>query len=92
MTLDDGRGIFAWTEGTPYEGHHVMAQGFSGDASGLGAPVELSSGGDLGSAIGRPAAALTSGGHGVLAFIESNSAGFHLVVTRLTCRAPEHQG
>jgi hypothetical protein len=87
VRLEDGRGLFAWTDGSTYDGMHVVAQGFSGAS--LGAPVDL---GHEGSAIGQPAAALTSGGQGVLAFIESNDAGFHLVVTKLACRDSEQGG
>jgi hypothetical protein len=80
VRLDDGRGLQAWTDGSVYEGKHAVARGFAGNT--LGATVDVSS---EGSAIGQPAAALTSSGRGVFAFIESNGAGFHLVVTRLTC-------
>ena len=38
-----------------------------------------------GSAIGAPALAATPEGKGVVAFIESNGTGFHLVVTRVSC-------
>jgi hypothetical protein len=84
VRFEDGRGLLAWTEGSVYEGIHVVAQGFSD--VGQDAPLDL---GFEGSAIGQPAATLTSAGRGVLAFIESYGAGFHLVVTRLTCRGSE---
>jgi hypothetical protein len=87
--LDDGRGLYAWTEGSTYEGLHVTTQGFGQRGNELGAPVDL---GADGSAIGKPTAALTAGGRGVLAFIESNGAGFQVVVTRLTCADPRTAG
>jgi hypothetical protein len=41
-----------------------------------------------GSAVGQPAVAVTRAGNGVVAFIESNGAGFQLVVTHVTCVTP----
>jgi hypothetical protein len=82
VRLDDGRGLFAWTDGSTYRGLRVRTQGFRDQVLDAPAPADL---GFQGSAIGRPAAALTAKGRGVLAFIESNGDGFQLVVTRLAC-------
>jgi len=84
VELPDHRRLVAWTEGTVETGLRVHATTLSADGSSE-APFEL---GYQGSAVGQPAVAVTKAGNGVIAFIESNGAGFHLVVTHLTCTAP----
>lgn len=74
----------AWTDGSVYEGLHVVAQTIDMAGVPAGPRSEL---GYEGSAIGLPAVAVDAAGRGVLAFIESNGSGFHLVATRVVCGA-----
>lgn len=84
VELTGGRHLVAWTEGSLEEGLRVRATTVAADGSSE-APLDL---GFQGSAIGQPAVAVTRAGNGVIAFIESNGAGFQLVVTHVTCTAP----
>lgn len=81
VNLEDHHRLVAWTEGDPEQGLSVKLATATDDGSASNA-VDL---GYEGSAIGAPALAATPEGKGVVAFIESNGAGFHLVVTRVTC-------
>jgi hypothetical protein len=81
VDLEDHRRIVAWTEGSAEQGISVKLATETNDGSPSNA-VDL---GYEGSAIGTPALAATPEGKGVVAFIESNGAGFHLVVTRVSC-------
>lgn len=80
--IEGGRHLVAWTEGSTYAGLRVHAVTLAESGAQVGAPIDL---GYEGSAIGRPAVAIASSGRGVLAFEESNGAGFHLVVARVVC-------
>jgi len=80
--IEGGRHLVAWMEGSTYAGRRVHAVTLAESGSPVGAPIDL---GFEGSAIGRPAVAVTSSGRGVLAFEESNGAGSHLVVARIVC-------
>lgn len=81
LDLEDRRQLVAWTDGSAEQGLRVKLAQVSGDVRSSGA-LDL---GYEGSAIGAPVIASSSDGKGVVAFIESNGAGFHLVVTRVTC-------
>jgi len=85
VDLPDHKHLVAWTAGSLDQGLHVKAVTVDDQGVALGAPLDL---GYQGSAIGRPALAFTEEGKGVLAFIESNDAGFQLVVVRASCGAP----
>ena len=85
VDLQDHRHLVAWTAGSLDQGLHVKAVTTDDEGIALGAPIDF---GYQGSAIGRPAAAFTEDGKGVLAFIESNDAGFQLVVVRASCGTP----
>jgi hypothetical protein len=82
LSLSDDRRLVAWTDGTLEQGMHVKAVTVDPDGVSIGQGIDL---GYEGSAIGRPAVAVTPSGHGVLAFIESNGAGFQVVATRVSC-------
>ena len=82
--LPDHRRLVAWTEGSLEGGMRVRASTLSPDGS-SDAPLDLRF---VGSAVGRPAVAVTRAGNGVVAFIESSDDGFQLVVTHLTCATP----
>jgi hypothetical protein len=82
LSLPDHRRFVAWTDGTLEGGMHVRGVTIDADGVAVGQSVDL---GFQGSAIGRPAVAVGSSGHGVLAFIESNGAGFQVVATRVSC-------
>jgi hypothetical protein len=82
VSLEGGRKLVAWTEGSVYAGERVRAVTLTEGGTTVGAPIDL---GYEGSAIGRPAVAVTESGRGVLAFEESYGGGFHLVVTRVVC-------
>ncbi len=84
VKVQDHRRMVAWTEGSLSNGLRVRAVAVGDGGNAMGAPIDL---GFEGSAIGRPAVAFTENGKGVLAFIESNDAGFQLVVTRSACAA-----
>ncbi len=79
--IDGGRRLVAWTQGSAESGDRVQFVTLS-DGGPVGVPVDL---GFEGSAIGRPAIAVTAAGRGVLAFEESYGGGFHLVVSRVVC-------
>jgi hypothetical protein len=81
VDLEDHHRIVAWTEGSAEQGLSVKLAAVTDDGSPSNA-VDL---GYEGSAIGAPALAATPDGKGVVAFMESTGAGFHLVVTRVTC-------
>ena len=81
LDLQDHRQLVAWTEGNAEQGVSVKLAMATED----GSPSNMVDLGYEGSAIGAPALASTPEGKGVVAFIESNGAGFHLVVTRVTC-------
>jgi len=83
VALEDGRWLRAWTEGSLESGLDVKLAAVAPDGA-TSAPLDL---GYEGSAVGRPALAATPDGRGVVAFIESNGAGFHLVATRVVCPA-----
>ena len=83
VELPDHRRLVAWTEGTVETGLRVRATTVTADGASE-APLDL---GYEGSAVGQPAVAVTRAGNGVIAFVESNGAGFQLVVTHLTCGA-----
>jgi hypothetical protein len=70
----EGQKLVAWTARSDFSSWHP--DGTTSDAIDLGYQ---------GAAIGRPAMAVTPEGDGVLAFIESNGAGFQLVATRVVC-------
>jgi len=82
LSLPDHRRFVAWTDGTLERGMHVRGVTVDSDGAAVGQGVDL---GFEGSAIGRPAVAVAPSGHGVLAFIESNGAGFQVVATRVSC-------
>jgi len=82
VTVEGGRQLVAWTEGSADAGGRVRAVTLVSGGGTVGAPIDL---GFEGSAIGRPAVAVTASGRGVLAFEESYGGGFHLVVTRVVC-------
>ena len=81
VELGDHRHLVAWTEGSMDKGLSVKVATVSDDGI-PGAAADL---GYEGSAIGQPAIAVTPAGTGVVAFIESNGAGFQVVVTRSSC-------
>ncbi|HEX8794611.1 MAG TPA: hypothetical protein VF765_26880 [Polyangiaceae bacterium] len=84
LSLPDDRRFFAWTDGTLEQGMRVRGVTVGSDGVSVGEGIDL---GYEGSAIGRPAVAITPSGRGVLAFIESNGAGFQVVATRVSCTA-----
>jgi len=84
LDLTAGRHLVAWTDGSLTDGMRVRALTVDDRGRAVGDEINL---GYEGSAIGRPAAAIAPSGHGVLAFIESNGAGFQLVVARTRCMA-----
>jgi hypothetical protein len=81
VDLEDHHRIVAWTEGSAERGLSVKVATETDD----GTPSNAIDLGYEGSAIGTPALAATPEGKGVVAFIESTGAGFHLVATRVTC-------
>ena len=84
VELTDHRRLVAWTDGSIEAGWHTRVATIGADGSSE-APVDF---GYEGSAVGQPAVAVTRAGNGVVAFIESNGAGFQLVVTHVTCATP----
>jgi hypothetical protein len=84
VELPDHRHLVAWTAGTLEGGLRVRLVTVGQDGS-TEAPIDL---GNQGSAIGRPAVAVTRAGNGVVAFIESNGDGFQVVESRVTCAIP----
>jgi len=84
VELPDHRHLVAWTEGTVETGLRVRVRTVGADGT-TEAPIDL---GYEGTAIGQPAVAVTRSGNGVIAFVESNGAGFELVAVRMTCAIP----
>ena len=84
VELTGGRRLVAWTEGSVEAGWSTRVATVAADGSSEAA-VDF---GYQGSAVGQPAVAVTRAGNGVVAFIESNGAGFQLVVTHVTCATP----
>ncbi|HEY1693926.1 MAG TPA: hypothetical protein VGG39_17285 [Polyangiaceae bacterium] len=85
VAIEGGRQLVAWTDGSTYFGMRVRAVTLAEGGDAVGAPIDL---GFEGSAIGRPAVAVTTSGRGVLAFEESYGGGFHLVAAKVQCQAP----
>ena len=81
VDLQDHHRVVAWTEGSTEKGVSVRLATETDDGSPSNA-VDL---GYEGSAIGTPALAATPDGKGVVAFIESTGAGFHVVAMRVSC-------
>jgi hypothetical protein len=84
VELSDHRRLVAWTDGSVETGYRTRVMTVGSDGS-TEVPVDF---GYHGSAVGQPAVAVTRAGNGVVAFIESNGAGFELVVTHVTCATP----
>ncbi len=84
VELTGGRHLVAWTDGSVESGWRPRVATLTADGSSE-AQVDF---GYQGSAVGQPAIAVTRAGNGVVAFIESNGAGFQLVVTHVTCATP----
>lgn len=84
VELTGGRRLVAWNEGSVETGWRTHVATLTADGASE-APVDF---GYQGSAVGQPAVAVTRAGNGVVAFIESNGAGFQLVVTHVTCATP----
>ncbi len=73
--------LFVWSEGPPAErGVRAAALSAAGDA--IGPAIDVSS---AGANAGQAQAALTTSGHGVVAFLESAGSGFELVATPIAC-------
>jgi hypothetical protein len=83
-TVPGGRVLLIWTEG-PASGHVVRAQTLSLDGTRIGAPLELS---PDGTNAGQAQAAITEGGSGVVAFLESSAKGFDVAATAIRCGTP----
>jgi hypothetical protein len=83
VELTGHRSLVAWTEGSVEGGWRTRVATVAADGS-----SEAVDFGYEGSAVGQPAVAVTRAGNGVVAFIESNGAGFQLVVTHVTCATP----
>ena len=83
--VDSNRSLLAWTEGSIYGGMDVRVATVGSDGGPIGDPLVVP---HDGSAIGQPALAVASSGHGVVAFIESNDHGFQLVAASLDCSSP----
>jgi hypothetical protein len=81
VDVEGGRRLIVWTHGSADDGRHVRMVTL-GEGGVFGNPVDL---GFEGSAIGRPAVAMTASGQGVVAFEESYGGGFHLVASRVVC-------
>lgn len=84
VELTGHRRLVAWTEGSVETGWRTRVTTVAADGSSE-TPVDF---GYQGSAVGQPAVAVTRAGNGVVAFIESNGAGFQLVLTHVTCATP----
>jgi hypothetical protein len=76
--LPEGKSLVAWTADSNFSSWRMKGLANSAESD----AVDL---GYQGAAIGRPAIAVTPEGEGVLAFVESNGAGFQLVATRVVC-------
>ncbi|HEY8039874.1 MAG TPA: hypothetical protein VIF15_08785 [Polyangiaceae bacterium] len=79
--LPGGRFLLVWTEG-PASGHDVRAITLSPDGTPIGAPLEIS---NAGNNAGQGQAAVTAGGQGAVAFLESGGSGFQVVATPIAC-------
>ena len=79
-----GRFLLVWTEG-PASGHRVRALTLGPDGSRVGAPLYLS---PEGANAGQAQAAITAGGEGVVAFLESGGKGFELAAAPIHCGTP----
>jgi hypothetical protein len=79
-----GRFLLIWTEG-PLSEHVVRALTLGPDGTPLGAPLELS---PSGTNAGQAQAAITQGGDGVVAFLESGGKGFQVAAVAITCGKP----
>ncbi len=84
IELTGHRHLVAWTEGSIEAGLRPRVATLGPDGT---TEVAIDFGYE-GSAVGQPAVAVTRAGNGVVAFIESNGAGFQLVVTHVTCVTP----
>jgi hypothetical protein len=81
VELSNHRQLVVWMSGSIETGLSVQAITVAGDGS-PSAPIHL---GYEGTAVGDPTVAITDAGDGLIAFIESNGAGFQLVVTHMRC-------
>lgn len=80
--LPGGRFLLLWTEG-PASGHDLRGLTLDSDGKPLGGPLTLSS---PGVNAGQGQAAVNATGSGVVAFLESASAGFEVAATSITCK------
>jgi hypothetical protein len=76
-----GRFLLVWTEG-PASRHDVRALTLSRDGQPIGPPLVIS---NQGINAGQGQAAVTSGQHGLVSFLESASGGFAVVATPIAC-------
>jgi hypothetical protein len=76
-----GRFLLVWTEG-PAARHDVRALTLSRDGQPIGPPLVIS---NQGINAGQGQAAVTSGQHGLVSFLESASGGFAVVATPIAC-------
>jgi len=81
--LPGGRFLLVWTEG-PASGHAVRALTLASDGSPIGTALAVS---NEGVNAGQGQAAVTAGGQGVVAFLESSGKGFEVAATPITCGA-----
>jgi hypothetical protein len=75
------RFLMVWTEG-PVSSHQVRALTLSSDGAPLGPPLTISA---EGVNAGQGQVAVTAEGHGVVAFLASNGAGFEVVANPVEC-------
>jgi hypothetical protein len=80
-SIPGGRFLLTWTQGATSV-HEVRALTLSANGTPLGAPLSISS---AGSNAGQGQAVVTSGGRGLVAFLESAADGFQVVVTPVVC-------
>jgi hypothetical protein len=73
--------LFVWTEG-PASGHEVRAVTLAADGAQVGPPMRIST---EGVNAGQGQAAIASGGHGVVVFLESAGSGFQVVASPILC-------
>jgi hypothetical protein len=76
------RFLLTWVDGD-IESHQLHAQVVAGWGTPVGAAIDLSPG-DA-SVIGRPSAAVSADGHGIVAFLASNGHGFDVLATPVAC-------
>jgi len=79
--LAGNRFLLVWTEG-PASGHDVRALTLGPDGKAVGTPLVLS---NAGVNAGQAQAAVTRGGQGVVAFLESGGDGYEVVATPIAC-------